>query len=209
MNHKTTFKLAIGLSLVTLISSFFIFLFYNSRYIQVLSVIILVFIPFILEKIFKFYFPEQLLLLYDIFLFASIILGTGFGFYQIRFWDKYLHIFAGYVMSAIGFSIMLNGLNDEDVSQHTLLVTLFSGSFACMLGVLWEIYEFSGDHFFHLNMQRYLGPHGIPYRGQAALFDTMGDLIADVLGGLVFLVLFHYLIKNHKINLNHWRFKKQ
>lgn len=209
MNHKTTFKLAIGLSLVTLISSFFIFLFYNSRYIQVLSVIILVFVPFILEKIFKFYFPEQLLLLYDIFLFASIILGTGFGFYQIRFWDKYLHIFAGYVMSAIGFSIMLNGLNDEDVSQHTLLVTLFSGSFACMLGVLWEIYEFSGDHLFHLNMQRYLGPHGIPYRGQAALFDTMGDLIADVLGGLVFLVLFHYLIKNHKINLNHWRFKKQ
>lgn len=209
MDHKVTFKIAIVLSIATIISSFLVFLFYKTRYLQVLSVIFLSFAPFIIEKFFKFYFPDQLLILYDIFLTASIILGTGFGFYRIPLWDKYLHVFAGYVMSTIGFSIYLNGLSDKDVYSKPFLITMFSMSFACLLGILWEIYEFTGDSIFNLNMQRYLDYHAKPYLGHLALYDTMGDLISDVIGGIIFMIAFQYLIKKKRINLNHWRFKKQ
>ncbi|BDR58471.1 hypothetical protein [Xylocopilactobacillus apicola] len=208
MNHRTIFKLAIVISFVTILSSISVFYLYHSRYLQVLSVVVLVFAPFLIENIFHFYFPSQLIVLYDIFLIASIILGTGFGFYGVPLWDKYLHVFAGFVMSALGLSILLNIFSDEFVKQHYWLIGCYSSSFAALLSILWEIYEYLGDLFLKLNMQRYQSSGGIPYIGNAALNDTMGDLIADVIGALFFFLIFCYQIKNQKFKIDRWRFKK-
>ena len=137
-----------------------------------------------------------------------MILGTGFNFYSLPLWDKYLHVFAGYIMSALGFSIFLNLGAEDQIKEHYLLVGLASSSFAGLLGIIWEIYEYLGDLLFDMNMQRYLNLNGVPYVGKLALDDTMGDLIADLIGAFVFFLIFWYQIKQNKIKVENWRFEK-
>ena len=63
-------------------------------------------------------------------------------------------------------------------------VALFTFCFALALDVLWEIYEFTVDALFQTNMQKYALEGGEALAGQAALQDTMGDLIVDFIGAL-------------------------
>ena len=63
-------------------------------------------------------------------------------------------------------------------------VALFTLCFALTLDVLWEIYEFTVDALFQTNMQKYALEGGEALAGQAALQDTMGDLIVDFIGAL-------------------------
>lgn len=208
MKKNLVFKLAILISGLSVVSSVIVFFMHHGPYIQVLSVVPLSFAPFLLEKIFKFRFPKQLLFFYDFFLFASIILGTGFNFYSLPLWDKYLHVFAGYVMGEIGFSIFLSKSSNDILYDQRNVVALFCLSFAAFLGVLWEIYEYTGDLLFNLNMQRYQTSNGVPYIGKIALDDTMGDLIADLLGALVFTLFILYQMKRNDMKFDNWRFRK-
>ena len=57
--------------------------------------------------------------------------------------------------------------------------------------MVWEFYEFTCDGIANLNLQRYLSA-GHALVGRAALMDTMGDLIADFIGGMV-LTVYTYL----------------
>ena len=70
------------------------------------------------------------------------------------------------------------------VSMSPAFVALFTLCFALTLDVLWEIYEFTVDALFQTNMQKYALEGGEALTGQAALQDTMGDLIVDFIGAL-------------------------
>ena len=50
---------------------------------------------------------------------------------------------------------------------------MFSFCFAVAIGVLWEIFEFTMDNLFGLNMQK------------SGLLDTMSDLIIDSIGAFL------------------------
>ena len=80
-----------------------------------------------------------------------------------------------------------------------LFIAIFTFSFALTLGVLWEIFEFSGDALFHMNMQRWSAPPGTPLLGQEyqgnGLRDTMSDLIVDAIGALIAAVAAFYWYK--------------
>ncbi|HET8690483.1 MAG TPA: hypothetical protein VFL81_03540, partial [Candidatus Saccharimonadales bacterium] len=57
------------------------------------------------------------------------------------------------------------------------------------MGVVWEVFEFTGDALFHSNMQRWADPASTPMLGQAyqgsGLRDSMSDLIVASVGALV------------------------
>ena len=66
------------------------------------------------------------------------------------------------------------------------------------MGALWEIYEFSADALFDTNMQKFALDDGTPLVGQAALKDTMKDIIVDTLGALVMSVVGYISLKYKK-----------
>ena len=80
--------------------------------------------------------------------------------------------------------MLLQCLLGIPVSMSPAFVALFTFCFALALDVLWEIYEFTVDALFQTKMQKYALEGGEALAGQAALQDTMGDLIVDFIGAL-------------------------
>ncbi|WP_283678313.1 hypothetical protein [Lentilactobacillus sp. Marseille-Q4993] len=169
--------------------------------IEVASGIILVLLPFLIEKIGNFYFPQIELIFYYIFIFMAIFLGSGLQMYGVPLWDKYEHVLAGLMLAGLGFSIF-EGLSVSRDNERTNpgLMSLFSFCFGMTCGVFWEFYEFLADTFAGLNLQRYMQA-GHMLVGRAALYDTMGDLCADFIGALL-MALIAYLMMRSNPNLS-------
>ncbi|WP_225048024.1 hypothetical protein [Lacticaseibacillus kribbianus] len=149
---------------------------------QVVAGIVLALLPLGLERLFHFGFPSLLKVIYECFILASVLLGTGMQFYSIPYWDKFLHLFSAALLGGLGLAIfMALTPKDQRTKIDPRLLAIFAVSFGVLLGVFWEFYEFTGDGLFGLNMQRYASGHTL-LAGRAALMDTMGDLFADVFG---------------------------
>lgn len=88
---------------------------------------------------------------------------------------RILHALSGAMLGALGFSVLtfLNKTEGIPVSMSPAFVALFTLCFALTLDVL-----------FQTNMQKYALEGGEALTGQAALQDTMGDLIVDFIGAL-------------------------
>lgn len=109
--------------------------------------------------------------LIHLFIVLSIGGGNGFTLYsRFIYFDSVLHLFSGYILADVGYKL-------TDKTWPVLTRIAFAVCFATTLGVFWEIYEFTGDYLFNLNMQRYQG-----LSGQAALYDTMKDFICNLTG---------------------------
>ncbi|MCS4454523.1 hypothetical protein JTT01_18165 [Clostridium botulinum] len=67
-----------------------------------------------------------------------------------------------------------------------IFIFIFILSFAALCGVVWEIYEFTIDTLFNLDMQ------GVEYTG---VTDTMVDLIADLIGSIISYIIYHLTYK--------------
>ena len=125
---------------------------------------------------------------------------------RIWWWDVMLHIVSGATFVIIGF--MLAGkLNKHTVSP--LLAALFAFSFAVMLGVLWEVFEFVRDSNSQTNMQRWQFmpipqnagwlEETMALRG-SGLIDTMKDLIFGMLSAMVASVIGYFRLKRKNEN---------
>ncbi|MBU1164440.1 hypothetical protein KKA15_02670 [Patescibacteria group bacterium] len=159
---------------------------------------ILTFLPSILSKRLKHQYPSEFEILIVFFIYTSIFFGGVLDFYlKFWWWDLFLHTLSGVIIGVIGFSLVYS-LNKEykPLKLSAGFVAMFAFSFAIALGALWEIFEFSMDQFFGVNMQK---------RG---LVDTMWDLIVDSLGGGFVSMMGYFYLKNEKfkkyINLK-WR----
>ena len=88
---------------------------------------------------------------------------------------RVLHALSGAMLGALGFSVLtfLNKTEGIPVSMSPAFVALFTFCFALAL-----------DALFQTNMQKYALEGGEALAGQAALQDTMGDLIVDFIGAL-------------------------
>ncbi len=152
-------------------------------------------LPSFLERKWSFEIPNYMTVLYFLFLYCAIYLGEVRNFYYIiPHWDTVLHAFSGAMLGAFGF-ILVSILNDSEkvkVTLSPLFVCLFAFCFALAAGAAWEIYEFSGDALFGLNMQKFRTSDGTLLIGQSALSDTMKDLIIDAVGAF-FVVIIGYL----------------
>ncbi|QDU83146.1 hypothetical protein Pla163_02430 [Planctomycetes bacterium Pla163] len=137
-------------------------------------------LPLALGRRFRVNLPPQMELLAVVFVYASLGLGEVHGYYE-RFWwwDALLHTGSGMLLGIFGF-LLVHVMNEhERIAMHLKpgFVALFAFMFAVGLGALWEIFEFTADSTFGLNMQK------------SGLVDTMWDLIVDTLGALVISLL--------------------
>ena len=131
------------------------------------------FLPSIIEKRFKVYLPAEFEIIILLFIYASLLLGEVHKYYQIYWWwDIILHIGSSIAIGFLGFIILFTLYEEGKIKGRPIIIAIFSFCFAMAIGALWEIFEFSMDQAFGLNMQK------------SGLMDTMWDLIVDALGAL-------------------------
>lgn len=165
-------------------------------FIQAISGICAIIIPYQLRKKRKLFLSPLLYSMYLLFLFASLFLGELCNFYLlIPSWDILLHFSSGILLFFIFYEwIQKLGLKENQISFPITLILAFSCSMA--IAGLWEIYEFLSDIVFGTNMQRFLAMDGTSFIGRMALVDTMSDLIFGMLGTMTGIL--YYLHKKDK-----------
>ena len=134
----------------------------------------LTFVPFIFEDFYQIKIPVGFTAAIVAFIFGTLFLGEVGNFYErYWWWDIFLHTGSAIGFGLIGFIAMLILLKGDKLAAPPLVVAMFSFCFAVSIGAIWEIFEFSMDQLFGLNMQK------------SGLIDTMYDLIVDTLGAAI------------------------
>lgn len=166
----------------------------------ILGVIVLI-LPGAIEKKIRIEIPSNMMILFTLFIYASVFLGEVRSFYyRIPHFDTLLHTFSGGMIAALGFSIIafLNNSDRIPVTLSPAFVACFTFCFALALGGLWEIYEFLADGILNTNMQKFALENGTALTGRLAVVDTMKDLIVDAIGALVISTIGYISLKYKK-----------
>lgn len=114
-------------------------------------------IPVIAHKVLKVTLPRELEIVILAFIFSAEILGEIGSFYTyIPWWDSMLHTVNGFLMAAIGFSLIdiLNNSPKFHIHLSPLFVAFVAFCFSMTVGVLWEFFEFGMDVFTGTDMQK-------------------------------------------------------
>ena len=193
----------------------------------------LFYIPAFVDRTFRVKLTTELQVIMLLFIFSAEILGEIGSFYTfIPWWDTMLHTINGFLMAAIGFSMIdiLNNSPRFHISLSPLFVAFVAFCFSMTIGVLWEFFEFGMDFFTLSDMQKdkivtaissvKLHPEGIndpvvmrgidktvlyfsdgtlPYTINGGyldigIYDTMKDLLVNLIGAVVFSVIGYFYI---------------
>ena len=172
--HRSTFLVYLTLRAIVIVCGILQLL--NRNYENVFLCILTLFLllmPSILQLQLKIELPTTLEIVILLFIFAAEILGEISAFY-VRFenWDTILHTLNGFLMAAIGFSLVdiLNREEKLKFELSPLFMALVAFCFSMTVGVLWEFFEHGMDVFFGLDMQK----DTILYSISSVMLDTAG-----------------------------------
>ena len=129
---------------------------YQTVFLCALSLVLLVLPSFISKKM-KIVLPSTLEIIILLFVYAAEILGEINSFYvRVPHWDTMLHTINGFLCAAIGFALvdMMNRNDRFSFQLSPLYLAIVSFCFSMTVGVLWEFFEFSGDYFLGMDMQK-------------------------------------------------------
>lgn len=129
---------------------------FQNVFLCILTLILLI-MPSVVQATFKVEFPTLLEIIILLFIFAAEILGEISAFYiKFPYWDTILHTLNGFLCGAIGFSLVeiINGNKKLRFELSPLFMAVVAFCFSMTIGVVWEIFEFSMDTFYHLDMQK-------------------------------------------------------
>ena len=129
---------------------------YQSVFLCSLSLVLMI-MPSIISRRLKIVLPDTLEIVILQFIFAAEILGELNSFYvRVPHWDTMLHTINGFLCAAIGFALVdMMNRNDRFTFQLSpLYLAIVSFCFSMTVGVLWEFFEFSGDYFLGMDMQK-------------------------------------------------------
>nr|WP_321291868.1 hypothetical protein [uncultured Trichococcus sp.] len=169
------------------------------RLVQVGFGLVALLFPSLLRKHTRILLPQRITFIYAVFLYLALLLGSLGGFYDtVAEWDTIQHALSSALFGVLGFSVIAN-LQEGGVQRLNLtpvLSSLFSFCLATTIGVLWEFYEFFADSVMGQNTQRTATIEGVPLIGQAALLDTMGDLIVNCTAAAIVAILGYFALKS-------------
>ncbi|WP_346929526.1 hypothetical protein [Clostridium sp.] len=159
----------------------------NANYISnILLIFITSFIPDLASKLFKIKMSNLPDFLLQFFIFLSLLLGRMYNMYSILpWWDLFLHFASGALLGFLALAILKPLIGENNfkalpplfISIHILLFTI-SGA------ALWEFWEFAGDQLFGFDSQF------------NSLMDTMTDMIAGSLSGVILSIIGFLHMKN-------------
>jgi hypothetical protein len=98
-------------------------------------------------------------MLFFAFLFCAIFLGEVFDFYyRVPHWDDILHGTSGALTAYLGFTILqvLSERSNGALKLPVAFCAVFAFFFALSVGAVWELFEFSMDGLFGMNILKSL-----------------------------------------------------
>lgn len=132
-------------------------------------------------------FPQELELTIIVFVYATLFLGEIKDYYTLYWWwDVLMHGVSAIALGFIGLGVLYTLDKKGQIDAKTGTLVFFAFCFVMAIGAVWEIFEFSMDQTFGLNMQK------------SGLLDTMWDFIVDALGGLISSVVGYFYIEKER-----------
>lgn len=129
---------------------------WNNVFLCILTLVLFL-LPVFVDKKLHISLPNTLEIVILLFIYSAEILGE-INEYYLHFtgWDSMLHTMNGFLMAAIGFSLVdiLNQSDRFSIKLSPFFVALVSFCFSMTVGVLWEFFEFGMDVFAHTDMQK-------------------------------------------------------
>lgn len=156
--HKYVFGLYLLLRIsviVVMVAQFF-----NRNYENVflcILTLLLFMAPAMIEKKLRIRFPDAMEIVILLFIYAAEILGEIHSMYiRIPLWDTILHTMNGFLVAAIGFCLvdLLNRNERFTFKLSPAYLAIVAFCFSMTIGILWEFFEFSMDHWFRMDMQK-------------------------------------------------------
>nr|WP_297181201.1 hypothetical protein [uncultured Agathobaculum sp.] len=129
---------------------------YENIFVCVLSLALFC-VPMLIERSLAIDIPPLMEGIIYCFIYAAEILGEINSFYTlIPGWDTMLHTMNGFLVAAVGFSLvdLFNRSERFSVKLSPLFLAIVAFCFSMTVGVLWEFFEFSMDQFFGTDMQK-------------------------------------------------------
>ncbi len=167
---------------------------------------LIIYLPMISNRVMQIKISPSLEIVFVAFCFASLILGDVANFYsRFTWWDTILHAISGVLMGIVGYAIIntYNRVDDNRLRYSPPFMATWIICFSVAVGTMWEILEFVTDGLFGLNSQEFLSSSGTfdmvhPRIGRDALWDTMVDLILDLLGAIVVAIVGYFDVCKQK-----------
>lgn len=172
----------------------------NNALLCLLSLILL-FAPLFIQNKFEITLPNDLEIAIYLFIFSAEILGEIDNFFGIiPYWDIILHTINGFLVTAVGFSLVdLLNKNSKNINLSPFYLCLVAFCFSMTIGVLWEFFEYGCDKFLNVDMQKdtviqkissvALNPDGenkavvVDDIGKTIIYDTNGDVLQVIDNG--------------------------
>lgn len=174
--------LLIGLTLV--LSSFIIFSEFDKGIVIVLkdaSIVLTLFFPYILNRLFKLNISERLILIWIIFIFLAHYLGVICELYNSFYmFDKITHTMSGILSGSVAI-LLLEKVKLKNIAFNILFIL----SFTWMCAGLWEVFEFTCNELVGGDAQRVVA---------TGVSDTMWDMIVAFIGS-IFVSIFYFFKK--------------
>lgn len=130
---------------------------FESVFLCVLTLVLFL-IPNFLERRLRIDVPDTLEIIILLFIYAAEILGEIRAYYiTFPYWDTMLHTINGFLCAAIGFSLVDILDRNSKLTRFSLTpvyMAVVAFCFSMTVGVLWEFFECTMDHFFLLDMQK-------------------------------------------------------
>lgn len=130
-----------------------------------------------------------------IFITFHLLALYNFWYWEFRWLDMPMHFFGGFLIAMlfIWLNLRFKILNDFLISRlpNYLITVLITLSFVSLIGVLWEFQEFLYDIFISSKNSNIIL--------QLSAADTIKDLFFDLLGGMVFLLIYFIKSKNSRL----------
>jgi hypothetical protein len=131
----------------------------------------LTFLPQLLATRVNLALPNSFLAAIALFVLATIYLGEMRDFYTwLWWWDLALHGSSAVGFGIIGFLLILMLFEGDRYAAPPWALGVLSFCVAMTVGALWEVFEYTTDQIFQLDMQK------------SGLDDTMSDIIVNAVG---------------------------
>lgn len=160
------------------------------RLISSISIIFILIIPKIVNKIYKNKINNILECIYILFIILAQFLGSVVNLYSKIWWyDLFTHFLSGVLTSILALIILKYLKMDNDKRFNILFIICFTQ----MIASIWEFLEFGAFIIFKMDVQRHL---------TTGVFDTMEDMLSAFLGSIIISIYYlfkKYIRKNSKL----------
>lgn len=154
----------------------------------IISIIPVMLLPFLANKLFKLNIDPEIELVYLLFIFFAYFLGTILNLYdKITIYDKIIHGLSGVIASILAIIILVKSkcYDKNPIWMNILFIICITLSVAA----LWEIFEFTNDKLFNKDAQKVL---------KTGVDDTMLDIIIAFIFSIIFSVIYAIEAKTKK-----------